>query len=51
MPGLSINDFGDSIRFGANHSAEDERDLTRVNFDLELFDVYAGASSKARAVL
>ena len=41
MPGLSINDFGDSIRFGANHSAEDERDLTRVNFDLELFDVYA----------
>ena len=28
MPGLAINDFGDSIRFGANHSAEDERDLT-----------------------
>ena len=22
MPGLAINDFGDSIRFGANHSAE-----------------------------
>lgn len=41
MPGLSINDFGDSIRFGANHSAEDEQDLTKVNFDLELFDVYA----------
>lgn len=41
MPGLSINDFGDSIRFGANHSAEDERDLTKVNFDLGLFDVYA----------
>lgn len=41
MPGLAINDFGDSIRFGANHSAEDERDLTKVNFALELFDVYA----------
>ena len=41
MPGLAINDFGDSIRFGANHSAEDECDLTKVNFDLELFDVYA----------
>lgn len=41
MPGLAINDFGDSIRFGANHSAEDERDLTKVNFNLELFDVYA----------
>ena len=40
MPGLSINDFGDSIRFGANHSAEDERDLSKVNFDLPLFDIY-----------
>ncbi len=43
MPGLSINDFGDSIRFGANHSAEDEKDLTKVNFDLDLFEVYAKA--------
>ncbi len=40
MPGLSINDFGDSIRFGANHSAEDEKDLSKVNFDIELFEVY-----------
>ena len=40
MPGLSINDFGDSIRFGANHSAEDEQDLSKVNFDLSLFGVY-----------
>ena len=40
MPGLSINDFGDSIRFGANHCAEDERDLDKVNFDLNLFDAY-----------
>ena len=32
MPGLAINDFGDSIRFGANHSAEDEKDLRKVNF-------------------
>ncbi len=40
MPGLSINDFGDSIRFGANHSAEDEQDLSKVNFDLSLFEVY-----------
>lgn len=30
MPGLSIYDFGDSIRFGANHSAEDEKDLSKV---------------------
>lgn len=40
MPGLSMNDFGDSIRFGANHSAEDEKDLTKVNFDIELYEVF-----------
>ena len=40
MPGLSINDFGDSIRFGANHSREDEKDLTKVNFDMALYEVY-----------
>jgi len=40
MPGLSINDFGDSIRFGANHSKEDEKDLSKVNFDIELFEAY-----------
>ena len=43
MPGLSINDFGDSIRFGANHSAEDETDLSKVNLDLELFSAYTAA--------
>ena len=40
MPGLSINDFGDSIRFGANHSLEDEKDLSKVNFDIELYEAY-----------
>jgi len=40
MPGLSIYDFGDSIRFGANHSREDEKDLSKVNFDLDLYEVY-----------
>ena len=40
MPGLSINDFGDSIRFGANHSAEDEKDLSKVKFDIELYEAY-----------
>ena len=43
MPGLSINDFGDSIRFGANHCAEDEKDLSKMYIDLDLFDVYAKA--------
>ena len=40
MPGLSINDFGDSIRFGANHCLEDEQDLTKVNFDISLYEVF-----------
>ncbi len=40
MPGLSMNDFGDSIRFGANHCAEDEPDLTKVNFDISLYEVF-----------
>jgi len=40
MPGLSIYDFGDSIRFGANHCQEDEQDLSKVAFDIDLFEVY-----------
>lgn len=40
MPGLSVNDFGDSIRFGATYAAEDEPDLGKVNFEMELFECY-----------
>lgn len=40
MPGLAINDFGDSIRFGANHCMEDEQDLTKVNFDISMYEVF-----------
>ncbi len=40
MPGLSLYDFGDSIRSGANKAAEDETDLSLVGIDLELFEVY-----------
>lgn len=41
MPGYSVNDFGDSIRFGASTAAEDEPDLDKVHFDLRLFETYA----------
>ena len=34
MPGLSLYDFGDSIRFGASTGAEDEKDLSKVEVDL-----------------
>lgn len=40
MPGLSLYDFGDSIRSGANKAAEDETDLSKVGIDLELFEYY-----------
>ena len=40
MPGLAVNDFGDSIRFGASTGAEDETDLSRVECSMELFRVY-----------
>ena len=41
MPGLAMNDFGDSIRFGASTAAEDETDLDKVWCDMELFELYA----------
>lgn len=40
MPGYSINDFGDSIRFGASTAKEDEKDLNKVHFDIHLFELY-----------
>jgi len=40
MPGLALNDYGDSIRFGASTAAEDEQDLSKVSCDLSLFEVY-----------
>lgn len=40
MPGLSLYDYGDSIRFGAATADEDEKDLTRIHCDLDLFRVF-----------
>lgn len=41
MPGLALYDFGDSIRFGANTCAEDEKDTDKVAINLEYFRAYA----------
>ena len=41
MPGLSLYDFGDSIRFGACTAAEDEKDTDKVKIDLDYFAAYA----------
>ena len=41
MPGSMLFDFGDSIRFGASTALEDEQDLGKVHFDIDLFQAYA----------
>jgi hypothetical protein len=40
MPGLSLYDFGDAIRSMATTAAEDEADLSKVNFDLAVYRCY-----------
>ncbi len=40
MPGLSLYDFGDSIRSGTNPAAEDEKDLSKVWMELTLFEQF-----------
>lgn len=40
MPGLAMNDFGDSIRFGASTADEDEQDLSLVSCDMDLYELY-----------
>jgi hypothetical protein len=40
MPGFSVTDFGDAIRFGASTAAEDEKNLDKVHFRLDLFELY-----------
>lgn len=40
MPGTSVYDFGDSIRFGAATAAEDEKDVSKMEVSLERFRVF-----------
>ena len=40
MPGSMLFDYGDGIRSTASTTAEDERDLTKVKLNLELFKMY-----------
>lgn len=41
MPGVAMNDFGDSIRVGASTAVEDEVNLDKVWCDMMLFDACA----------
>jgi Ser/Thr protein kinase RdoA (MazF antagonist) len=49
MPGLSLYDFGDAVRSGANPAAEDEQDLSKVTIDLEIFRRFASGYLDAAA--
>lgn len=40
MPGLSLYDFGDAIRFGANTTTEDDKNVNNVSLDLGLYEQY-----------
>ena len=41
MPGSSLYDFGDAIRFGAATAAEDEKDLSKMEMNLVMFQMFA----------
>jgi len=52
MPGLSLYDFGDAVRYAANPAAEDEQDLEKVSIDLGVYDRFAcGFLDSARSFL
>lgn len=41
MPSSPLYDFGDSMRVGTNTAKDDEKDLTKVSCNLELYEAYA----------
>jgi len=41
MPGSRLYDFGDTLRTGASTGAEDEADLSKIEFDTEAFRHFA----------
>ena len=40
MPGSLLYDYGDALRFGASSGAEDEQELDKIWFDLEMFEAF-----------
>jgi len=52
MPGFVLSDIGDFIRTATNKGDEDDKDLTRVGVDIEIFKAYTkGYMEKAKAFL
>jgi hypothetical protein len=40
MPGSSLYDYGDAVRYGANTAAEDEPDTDKIKVDMNLFKLF-----------
>ena len=40
MPGSALYDFGDALRFAGSTGAEDEKDLSKIEMDLEMFEAF-----------
>lgn len=40
MPGSLLYDYGDALRFGGNTANEDEADVSKVTFDIEMFKAF-----------
>ena len=38
MPGSALYDFGDAVRYGASTALEDERDLSKVSLNVDLYE-------------
>lgn len=52
MTSTALNDFGDAIRSYTNTGAEDDRDLSRVSMNLEMFRAYAeGYLSESKSTM
>ena len=41
MPGIIGNDFGDAVRIGCCTAEEDEKDLSKVNFDMDYYNAFS----------
>ncbi|MBQ0083967.1 MAG: phosphotransferase [Clostridiales bacterium] len=52
MPGSYLYDYGDALRFAGSSAAEDEKDLSKIYFDMKKFEAFtAGYLSKVKTVL
>lgn len=52
MPGSYLYDFGDALRFAGSSAAEDEKDLSKIYFDMQKFEAFtSGYLSEVKSVL